>query len=710
MAEGSMRAGRESGTAAARSSALLRQWPHLALAAIAVMAGVLDLWRLGLNGWGNDYYAAAVRSMLENWHALRYASFDPTGLVTVDKPPLAFWIETLSARLFGFNGIALIAPSGIAGAVSVTVLGRTVTRLFGVWAGLIAALVLALSPIALVANRSNNPDAIMVMIVVLGTWAGVRALESGRWRWVVLAALLFGLGFMTKMLAALMILPGISVAYLVVGPGRVPRRLVQLAAAGAVVAVISFGWMLSVDMTPASARPWVGSTQDNSEVSLAFGYNGLGRIFGERVGGAPAAGSQAFGTPGGAGGRPGGFGRGGGGGSFGGRPGGFGGGGGSAFGGPAGVTRLLTGTLAAQGSWLLPLGLIGLISALLAVGWRRRDGRLGGLIIFAGWTAVVWAVFSFSTGIFHPYYISELVPGIAALVGIGVVALGRDLVAGGWRTLLPAVAVAATGVFEWQIMRTTSSLEGWSVPLLALTAVLTLAVIGRPPVARLSARLRGRTVALSAAALGASLAVLLVAPAAWAQAAVTTAVNGTIGSAPAPGGAQAGGFGGRLGGFGGGSGDDGRLLAFVERNGGGDRYLLASTSAMTVAPLIIQSGRNIVSLGGFSGSDPVVTRREVAEWVERGEVRYFLLGGRGGFGGFGGGDDSTADVGTVCTAVPASEWGGSGGGVGETLYDCAGKGAQLVAAAGRPVSLTASGGPPKEPAGRHFGGDRHRRA
>ncbi|MBO0689663.1 MAG: glycosyltransferase family 39 protein, partial [Candidatus Dormibacteraeota bacterium] len=258
-----------------RRSSLL---PHLALAAVTVLAGVLDFW--ALRGYGNDYYAAAVRSMLQSWHNLFYASFDPAGFVSVDKPPVAFWIETLSAKVFGFSGLSVLAPSAVAGAVSVLVLGRTVMRTWGTASGLVAALVLALTPVALVVNRSNNPDGILVLELVLAAWAGTRALESGRLRWVILTGVLMGLAFETKMLAAYLVLPGLAVAYLLAAPRSWPVRLGHVGLAGALTVVLSAAWLLAVDLTPASQRPWVGSSQDNSEISLATGYNGLQRILG----------------------------------------------------------------------------------------------------------------------------------------------------------------------------------------------------------------------------------------------------------------------------------------------------------------------------------------------------------------------------------------------------------------------------------------------
>jgi 4-amino-4-deoxy-L-arabinose transferase-like glycosyltransferase len=525
--------------------ALRRNWPHLALGGIAVLAAVLGFWNLGVNGLGNSYYAQAVRSMTESWQAFRYAALDANATITVDKPPLAFWIQAVTARLFGYSSWSLLGPSVAAGAISVAVLGRTVTRLFGVWAGLLAALVMALTPVVLVDSRSNNTDATLVLMVVLGTWAGVRALESGRWRWVVLTAVFFGLGFLTKMLAAFIVLPGLVVAYLVMGPRKLPMRLAQLLAAAGIVTVISLGWMLSVDLTPAADRPRVGSSPDNTEMGLVFGWNGLERIFGGSPGGSSGGGPIRIGG-----------GPGGGGGSAvpctGGRcvetplgegviperiaAGGPGGGDvPAAFGGPSGFTRLLTGMLGAQGSWLLPLAVVGLVSALVAVGWGRRSVRLAGLVVFGGWTVAAWAIFSYARGVFHPYYINELVPGVAALAGIGVIALWRDALAGGRRALLPAAAVLGTAFFEWALLRSESTMATWGWALVAIGALLALGLLAGHLTRRRPRWPARRGLAIATAAAGVGVAALLVAPAAFDWGVITTATTGAIPIARPPG-------------------------------------------------------------------------------------------------------------------------------------------------------------------------------
>ena len=349
---------------------------HAALAAILAGSAVLNVNRLAQNGYANTYYSAAVRSMLGSLHNFFFAAYDPGGLVSVDKPPLSLWVQTVSAKIFGFGPISLLLPSAVAGVLAVAVLYRIVARRFGTVAGLLSAAALAGFPSLVAVARDNNPDAILVLLMVLACGAALRAVETGRLRSLVWCAVLIGLAFNTKMLAAYLVVPGIAVAYLVCAPGSIRRRLGHLTAAGLVMVVVSGIWLAAVDLTPASARPWVGSTRDNSELGLALNYNGLGRVAGQlggpgRIGrpyggsaplvgrqaaggalppapgagpppgalpgGAPPAGA-AFGPPPGLRGRPAGG------------PGGPGGARNGAFGGPTGPLRLFSDSLGGQGA------------------------------------------------------------------------------------------------------------------------------------------------------------------------------------------------------------------------------------------------------------------------------------------------------------------------------------------------------------------------
>lgn len=368
------------------------------------------------------------------------------------------------------------------------------------------------------------------------------------------------------------------------------------------------------------------------------------------------------------------------------------------FGGPAGPTRLLTGELGAQGSWLLPLALAGGLAALLVVGLRRRSPRLGSLLLFGGWFATVLVVFSFATGIFHPYYISELAPATAALTGIGVVALVREVRSGTWRAWLAPAGLVASAVLQAVILHAfPRELPGWAPALLALTIAASVAI----GAGILLARVRPAVPAVASGALALGVATLLVAPAAWTASALGQSPTGGVmpQAGPTTSAAGPGPAAGAVGAMRGGElRDSSKLLAYVDSHAGNDRYVLATTNSMTSAPLIIESGDRVISTGGFTGADPILTQSSLAELVRRGEVRYFLVqrGGGGGFPGPGGRSDALARVPQACTAVPAQEWGGAAAprlpadverrfgqdrpGAGALqLYDCQGRAAQLAA-------------------------------
>jgi len=269
-------------------------WYRLALGAVLALAAALNLWALDREGYANGYYAAAVKSMLLSWHNFFFVSFDPGGFVTIDKPPLGFWIETASAKLFGFSGVSLLLPEALAGVLSVAVLYRLVARAWGRGAGLLAALFLAVTPVSVVTSRNNTIDSLLVLTVLLGAWAATKSAETGRLRWLLACAALVGLGFNIKMLQAYLVVPAFGLVYLSSAPGRLRRRIGHLALAVVALLTVSLSWAVAVDLTPATLRPYVGSSGTNSELNLALGYNGLSRLLGgSGTPGAGAAGAVA---------------------------------------------------------------------------------------------------------------------------------------------------------------------------------------------------------------------------------------------------------------------------------------------------------------------------------------------------------------------------------------------------------------------------------
>jgi 4-amino-4-deoxy-L-arabinose transferase-like glycosyltransferase len=603
--------------------------------AIAVLTTVLYTWDLSSVGMGNSYYAAAVKAMSVSWKAFFFGSIDPGNFITVDKPPAALWVQALSARVFGFGSWSMLLPEALAGVASVLILHHLVRRWAGDTAAHLSALAFALTPVALMMFRYNNPDAFLTFLGLAAAWAVWSALETGRTRPLLLAGAISGLAFQAKMLQAFLVLPAFGLVYLVAGPPKLGRRVVQLALAGLTLLLSAGWWVAIVALWPASSRPFIGSTSDNSILSLVFGYNGLARLFG-RTGPGGGAGAPA------------------------------GGGGGTGFGGAAGWFRLFNSANGGQVAWLLPMALAGLLAGLWATRRAARTdlGRAGWLL-WGGWALVCYLVFSKAKGIYHPYYTIQLAPAAAALAGAGGVALWKLGRTSAWlRMALPA-AVVVTGGWAVSLLNRTPTFHPWLRPALFAGVALAAATIW------LAWSLRNRAVLLVAGGLAA--ATLLAGPAAYALATVSNAQTGAIVSAgPATGGGGPGG--GGLGGAGGPGGGqaDAALIRYLEANRGDARYLVAVFGSGSSAPIIIATGEPVITIGGFNGGDPAPTLAQLQSLVARGQVRFVVLGGRGGGQGGPGGNGSS-DITTWVTqhgaAVPATAYGGTGT---SGLYDLAG--------------------------------------
>src|SRR5271165_2681152 len=473
------------------------------LVALIALAGMLNLWALARNGWANTYYSAAVRSMSSSWHDFLFASLDRSGVMTVDKPPLALWVQSLSVRLFGYHPLSMLVPQALMGVASVVLLYDLVRRRFGRLGGFVAGLALASTPITVGISRHNNPDALLVLCCVAALWFAVRALEDGRTRWLVLAGACVGLGFETKMGVALTVVPGIAAAWMWVAPrarGRL-HALRQLLAGGAAMVLVGGAWPALVELTPAADRPWVSGTSDNKILSLIFEYNGLGRVDGQTGG------------PGGTG--------------------------GAMFGGTPGPLRLLNAGLGGQAGWLLGFALVSGVAIVAASRLRRADARSGWLLAVGGAFATTAVLFSFASGILHPYYVSLLAPFAAALTGAGAAAL----IGGGRSARIAApLAVVAGVVVELVVRADYPGQLTWLAPvLIAVGALAVLALVA------FSSRM------VRMVALGDTVAALLAAPAVWAFDTLGHATSGTF-PAGGPASAESGGFGGPGGGGPGGFG------------------------------------------------------------------------------------------------------------------------------------------------------------
>jgi 4-amino-4-deoxy-L-arabinose transferase-like glycosyltransferase len=545
------------------------------------------------------------------------------------------------------------------GVLAVLALYLIVTRRFGPLAGIASALVLAVFPAFVAVSRDNNLDAMLILLMVLACGTGLRAIETGRLRWLLLCAVLVGLAFNTKTLAAYLVVPGLAAAYLVCAPISLPRRLLSLTAAGLVLVVVSLAWLAFIDLTPKSQRPFVIATNDNSVLSLVFGYNGIGRIGGEvggpgRIPGAqpkPKNAPRPAPAPGAA--RPNGAHRG--------RrrnahP--------IAFGGPTGPLRLFGSGLGGQGGWMLPFALLGAIATALTLR-ARRDPRTAGLIVLGVWSLIEAATLSFSKGIVHPYYVSALAPGAAAMCGMGLGSMAQLVRRSRWWVPLAAAACAGTIAAQAVLLHRDDYLR-WDIPLAAAgCAVAIVAVLIR----------RG----LAKPALALALAVLLVAPTAYASTLWSAPVEGTF---PAAGPYQAAGSGG-VGVPSGSLRINLSLIDYLHHHHPGTRFVLLTVASTTAAPLILL-GLPAAALAGYSGTDPALSPRGLAGFLRRGEARYVMLGGAYSSRG---GTDATHAVARDCRQVPQRAWRPPDsappkpGPTVLALYDCKGREAQLAGTA-----------------------------
>jgi 4-amino-4-deoxy-L-arabinose transferase-like glycosyltransferase len=622
------------------------RWARPALLALLLGTALLYLYGLTASGWANSFYSAAAQAGSQSWEAFFYGTSDAGNSITVDKPPASLWVMALSVRLLGLSSFAILAPQALMGVATVGVVHATVKRGFGAAAGLLAGLVMALTPVAVLMFRFNNPDALLVLLTALGAWATLRAVESGSARWFSLVGVLVGLGFLTKALQVLLVVPAFGLAYLLFANTTLRRRVVG-AVAGTAAMVLSAGWWVAVvELVPASARPYIGGSQDNSFLSVTFGYNGLGRLSGNETGSVGGGGAAGAG---------GGWGQ-------------------------TGLTRMFSSAIGGQISWLIPSAIV-----LLAVGlWLRRgaartDARRAAYVVWGGWLLVTMVTFSLMAGIFHEYYTVALAPAVAALVGMGAVEAWEHRTRRvGSVTLAVAVAAAATWSF---ILLSRTEWQDWlRVVVLALGLASTFLLL-------VLTQLHRRWVpAVVATAVIAALA----GPAAYSLQTVATPHTGSIVTAgPATGrggpggggmpggglglagagaptgvgsqGGTAGGQGGTTGGRAGVMGGPGgglldatapstEVVAALSADADSYRWVAAAVGSQNAAGLQLGTGLPVMAIGGFNGSDPSPTLAQFQQWVSDGEIHYFAAsGGRGGGRGPGA-------MGGSGTAAQITEW------------------------------------------------------
>lgn len=573
-------------------------------------------------GYGNHYYTATVKSMLQSWHNFFFVAAEPGGSVTVDKPPVGFWIQALSAYFLGVNGFAVVLPEIIAGLLSVVLVFHLVRRSFGTIAGLLAGLVLAVTPVVVATDRNNTIDSLLILTLLLAAWAWIKAAETSRMRYLLLGATLVGIGFNIKMLQAFLPLPAFMMMYFLGAREKIGRKIIKLTLAGVLLVAISLSWITIVDLVPADQRPYVGSSSDNSEWTLAIGYNGLSRLFGMgRNRGGPLARPtnpgnlpnlprpnqplpRVDGNPGqlnpvnppvNAGGvnRP--------------------GGGMMNFGQP-GALRLVLGPLSKEASWLLPVALLGLLT-LLVIGkitWPL-DERRQAAILWGGWLLTA-AIFFSVANFFHEYYLAMLGAPMAALVGIGLNDLWKFLQKKKWLGALTLILLAVgTLALQWSIATNFLADLSWLPWVWIVAGVGGIALL-------ISILIKKHVMQISAVVL--VITALLITPLLWSvwtmqyssvNQSLPAAFNGTTRELQNRGGLQV----------------NQALLRFLQANTQGMEYLMAVPSSMQGADYVLATGRPVLYIGGFNGSDAVVSAEDLEYLVETGRLRfiYFAAGG-----------------------------------------------------------------------------------
>ncbi|WP_176541019.1 MULTISPECIES: glycosyltransferase family 39 protein [unclassified Bacillus (in: firmicutes)] len=663
-------------------------WERPALWILLVLTAVAYIWGLGQSGWANSFYSAAVQAGTKSWKAFFFGSIDASNFITVDKPPASLWVMELSARIFGLNSWSMLVPEALMGVACVWILYLTIRRWFSAGAALIAGAVLALTPVAVLMFRFNNPDALLILLLTASAYAFTRALEEGKTKWLVLASALIGFGFLTKMLAAFFVIPVFVFVYLIFATVSVRRRLLQIVVS-AITVVVSAGWWVAiVELIPASKRPFIGSSQNNSILDLIFGYNGLGRLTGNEFGmssqnaavgtsSSDAASQAATMGP-------------------------TGGGMGANFGGTTGLGRLFNSEMGGQISWLIPAALILMIFAIWLVrrNWRK-DRTIPALLLWGGTFFVTGVVFSFGQGTIHPYYTAALAPAIGAIIGISVEVLWsrKDQLAA---RLGLAAAIGLTAVWSFVLLNRTPTWNPWlRTTILILGALAAIAMVILPKL--------GKRIMMGAAAAG--LIACLTGPFAFTIQTIATPHTGSMPTAgPSTGGngfpgnpgdgqmppgtnssnsstvqSENSGFGGQMPpganssnsstgqsgnpGFGGqmppgtnssnsstgesagsidssgtkqggvGGFDDNatpgeNIVKLLKQNASKYTWVAATVGSQSSAPYQLATGEPIMDIGGFTGSDPSPTLAQFKKYVSDGKIHYYISGGmnRGAMG------------------------------------------------------------------------------
>lgn len=662
---------------------------NIMLSLILILSLILNLTNLSIEGYANQYYAAGVKSMTLSFKNFFFVSFDPSSFVSIDKPPLGFWIQAISAKIFGFSGWSIILPQAIAGIISVALIYIIVKRTFGTVAGLISALCLAVTPVFVAVSRNNTCDNLLVVTLLLACLVLSKAAEKGKLKYLLISLAIVGVGFNIKMLQAYMVAPALYITYLMSNAVSVKKRIVHLMAGTAVLLLVSFSWAFIVDLVPAQNRPYVGSSTNNSVMELIIGHNGLERLGigststpgggpqgqenqaiqgqppsdnGQTQGGLPVDSNEANtqdGTkmkgnpPSGDEQGPGGM-----------APGGNGmqnpngGGMGGTFGGKenSSIARLFSNnSLSDQIIWFFPLAIFGFIAAAIKEKLNKTfdNKRKLSLILWSMWLLPEFIYFSFTKGLFHPYYLTMLAPPIAALAGIGIVSMWELYNEGGWKSWILPGALIADALTQLLILsyyyNTSIIAKILTIIVAALCSVTSIILIIINLTKKKDDILEVKNTKLKKALVSTALIGLLIAPTVWSGTTMFYTMSGSFPSAGLALMSDAQKEGPNMDTS---NSSNSKLIEFLESHKTNEKYLLVTSSTNGYASdIIIKTGESVMTWG-FFGTDKAITLDEFKQLVNNGEVRYIMVGGQGG----GSNNDIMTWVSENGKAVSESEW------------------------------------------------------
>ncbi|WP_416175608.1 glycosyltransferase family 39 protein [Clostridium sp.] len=637
----------------------------IAISLVLILSAILNFTNLAIQGYSNLYYASGVKSMLLNFTNFFFVSFDPAGFVSIDKPPLGFWMQAISAKIFGFSGVSILLPQALAGVISVGLLYYLVKRSFGPTAGILSALFLAITPVFVAASRNNTIDNLLVMTLLFACIFLSKAAERGKFKYLIISLILVGIGFNIKMLEAYMIAPAMYITYLISTAVPIKKKIVHLIVGTMVLAVVSLSWAFVVDLVPSQNRPYVGSSTNNTVTELIFGHNGVARLSSSKGGGGRggngqrpammnkaktsdtstdskqnlrangpnsasipnansgnAANSSGVPGPGNGGGTPGGGGGAPGGssslsGNFGGQT-------------PSGITRLFSkNILSDQICWFIPLAFLGFIASLLAQKFRLpfNNKKKLDLVLWIFWLLPEFIYFSFTTGLFHPYYLTMMAPPIAALSGIGITSMWKLYKEGGIKSYLLPVSFILEGILHLVMLSYFIDSISSTITMIIITAAVLsfISSIGLIiyKLVKQQDSFNGKNFKFAKTLTALALIGILTTPAIGSAAVINHAINGSM---PAAGlellSDEV-------------SNDSSlsintKLIEFIKSNAPNTKYQLVVSDSQSADSIILGSDVSVIALGGFSGSDNILTLSEFKELVKNGDVRYVLSSGSSG--------------------------------------------------------------------------------